>query len=190
MNFYDLVDKTKEIFLPFGALGLFVVAFIESSFFIVPPDIILIALSLMDPSASLFYAAVTTIGSVSGAVFGYYIGVKGGRPILLKIASDEMVKKVQRLYDEYGSLAIGLAGFTPIPYKVFAISSGVFGFRLPSFIVASVIGRGARFFLEALIIMYYGEEILSFISNYFGPLTLIIGLLTIVVVYLYKKYVS
>jgi undecaprenyl-diphosphatase len=187
-NIYELIDNTREVFLPYGAIGLFGLAFIESSFFVVPPDVLLIPLCIMAPELALFYAAVCTLGSVAGAIFGYYLGYKGGRPILLKYASNENIHKVQDLFKEHGALAVGLAGFTPIPYKIFAISSGVFKFKLHPFIIVSIIGRGARFFIEAIILMYYGKDILVFISAYFEIVTVTIGIVVVLIYLIYKKF--
>jgi len=184
----EFVEHVKEILLPFGTVGLFALAFIESSFFIVPPDVLLIPLCLFNPERALFYALVCTLGSVCGAVFGYYIGMKGGRPVLMRLAREDQVAKIQALYAEYGALAVGMAGFTPIPYKIFSISSGVFKYRLHPFIAVSLLSRGARFFLEAAVIMLYGDEMVSFISVYFGHVTLAIGALVTLFVLLHKRF--
>ncbi|MCD6092539.1 MAG: DedA family protein [Candidatus Aenigmarchaeota archaeon] len=182
-----LVAWTEKTFLPFGPIGLFIVAFIESSFFPVPPDLILMPLCLISPNLALFYALVATIGSVSGSILGYYIGLKGGKPILNKIVSKRRAEKITNYYNKYGCLTIGIAGLTPIPYKLFTIASGVFKFSLPKLLLVSLFARGARFFLEAFVLMVYGEMILGFLNRYFNILTLVAGFVLVVSWFLYKR---
>jgi len=182
-----LIAWTEKTFLPFGPIGLFIVAFIESSFFPVPPDLILMPLCLISPNLALFYALVATIGSVAGSILGYYIGLKGGKPILNKLVSKRRVEKITNYYNRYGCLTIGIAGLTPIPYKIFTIASGVFKFSLPKLLLVSLFARGARFFLEAFVLMVYGEMILGFLNRYFNILTLVAGLVLVVSWFLYKR---
>ena len=182
-----LIAWTEKTFLPFGPIGLFIVAFIESSFFPVPPDLILMPLCLISPNLALFYALVATTGSVAGSILGYYIGLKGGKPILNKLVSKRRVEKITNYYNKYGCLTIGIAGLTPIPYKIFTIASGVFKFSLPKLLLVSLFARGARFFLEAFVLMVYGEMILGFLNRYFNILTLVAGLVLVVSWFLYKR---
>lgn len=135
----DLISWSQTTFLPYGELGLFAVAFMESSFFPVPPDLLLIPLVLLSPERGLWYAFITTLGSVLGALLGYYIGIKGGRPILIKIAGVKKTESVEKYFKKYGDWAIGIAAFTPIPYKVFTIAAGVFRHALRNLIVISII---------------------------------------------------
>lgn len=165
------VEATVEAVLPWGSPGLFLIAFAESSFFPLPPDAILIPLALYQPSLALWYAAVTTAGSVLGAFLGYFLGNRLGRLVLRRLTTDAQIERIDRMFRCYGGWAVGVAGFTPIPYKVFTIAAGVFRQNLLTFTVASVISRGARFFLEALLIMRYGEPIIQFLSSYFELLT-------------------
>lgn len=183
-----VVAWTRELVVSFGAVGLFALAFVESMFFPIPPDVALIPLALTTPELALFYAFVTTLGSVGGAIAGYEVGRKGGRPVLERMVSDRNISRVERYYDEYGVLAVGVAGFTPIPYKVFTLSSGAFRLNRAGFVLVSVVSRGARFFLEAVLIMLYGEAIVSFITGTFGILTLLVaaGLVTAYIVW--KQY--
>ena len=115
----SLISWTNNTFQ--GWYGLFILAFIESSFFPIPPDLLLIALCLAKPSLGLFFALICTIGSVLGAMFGYGIGYYGGKPLLLRLFSSSKVSKVHNLFERYEAWAIFIAGFTPIPYKVFTI---------------------------------------------------------------------
>lgn len=182
----NIIKWSKETFLPLGWFGLFIVAFAESSFFPVPPDILLIPLCLVTPELGLVYALISTIGSVLGACFGYWIGLKGGRPILRKIARRKS-EKVEKYFQRYGAWAVGIAGFTPIPYKIFTIASGVFKIDFRKMIFASIISRGGRFFLEAVFIMLFGEEIIWFIENYFGLFSFLLVAGVIVVWYAWKR---
>ena len=157
-----LKEWALELVNNYGQIGLFVIAFAESSFFPIPPDVLIVALVLPPTNASPFVTGlVCTIGSVAGAIAGWLIGRWGGRPILDKLFQPEKVQQVERLYDRYGVSAVLIAAFTPIPYKVFTIASGVFRLNIFGFIVASVIGRGARFFLVAYLTKWFGEWVIQ-----------------------------
>lgn len=160
--------------------NLFVLSIIESVFFPLPPDTMLLPLVLMNPEKGMVLAGLTTMGSVIGAVIGYFLGLWGGRPLLEKLASGDKLKKVADLYERYQFWAVGIAGFTPIPYKVFTVSAGAFRLRLHTFVLASIISRGGRFFLEAGLVMIYGQEVIGFIERYFNALTM--GVVVIVAV--------
>ena len=117
-----VIDWTIAIFGQYGLVGLFVVSFAESSFFPVPPDVMLIPLCLARPRASMLYATVATVSSVLGAVFAYLVGARGGRPLLLKFTSQDGLSKIQGLFKRFGGWAVGIAAFTPIPFKVWLIA--------------------------------------------------------------------
>ena len=165
--FKEMAKWTIDKFAPYGAWGLFTLAFAESSFFPIPPDILLIALALLDLKASFFLAGVCTAGSVLGAMFGYIIGLKGGRPILRKLISDEKIAKVHDYFAKYDAWAIGIAGFTPIPYKVFTIAGGVFYINFFRFVIVSILARGARFFMVGTTIFFFGPKVKGYITKYF-----------------------
>lgn len=154
-------------YTPYGVLALFVNAFAESSFFPVPPDLLLIALSLLRPPWALGYAAMCSVGSVFGGIFGYFLGLKGGRPLLQRLISEERIRLVERYYQKYDLWAVGIAGFTPIPYKAFTISAGVFVLNLKRFVLISLVSRSARFFLVGLMIYLFGETVKFYITKYF-----------------------
>lgn len=141
-------------------------SFAESSFFPIPPDILLIALAILRPDTAISLAFITTIGSVLGAIFGYFIGLKGGRPILKKFVSQERIDWVENYYRKYDVWAVGIAGFTPIPYKIFTISAGVFSLNIVRFIFVSILSRGARFFIVGGAIYFFGEKISGIIEKY------------------------
>ncbi|OGW75200.1 MAG: hypothetical protein A2Z72_03910 [Omnitrophica bacterium RBG_13_46_9] len=170
---------TVEKFLPYGPTGLFVLSFCESSFFPVPPDILLIALALIEPANGLRLAGITTIGSVLGAMLGYLIGLKGGRPLLRKVISEEKIAKIHEYFSKYDAWAVGIAGFTPIPYKVFTIAGGVFYIDFFRFILISVISRGARFFLVGGTIYLFGPMVKIYIVKYFNLFSMLFVLLLV-----------
>lgn len=178
----EMLQWSKDIFLPLGETGLFVIAFVESSVFPIPPDILLIPLVLFNPSLGLYYASVSTIGSVLGGIAGYYIGLKGGRPVALRLFSENKINRVENYFERYGAWAVLIAAFSPIPYKIFTITSGIVRLDVKRFIVASAIGRASRFFAEAAIIMIWGEQILQLLVNDFEIITLVIAAVIIAVV--------
>jgi membrane protein YqaA with SNARE-associated domain len=151
---------------PYGAAALFVLAFAESSFFPIPPDVLLIALAIISPPLALLYAAICTVGSVLGGMFGYLIGLKGGKPILERFVTREKIVAVHNAFDRYNVWAVGIAGFTPIPYKVFTIAAGVFYINFRLFVLASFLGRGGRFFLVGGLILAFGPEIQTLLTTY------------------------
>ncbi|MAG59400.1 cytochrome B [Candidatus Woesebacteria bacterium] len=151
---------------PYASGFLFLVAFIEASFFPIPPDTLLIPLSIANPTKALFYALIATLASTTGGIFGYWLGLKGGRPVLNRFVNAEKMKVVKHYYNRYDIWAIGLAAFTPVPYKVFTISAGVFGIDFKRFLLASLIGRGARFFLVGTLIFIFGTAIQKFLDQY------------------------
>ena len=153
---------------PYAVWVLFFISVAESSFFPIPPDILLIALVLSNPDQGIWLAMVTTAGSVIGGVIGYFIGLWGGRPILQRFVAEKTIGKVQRQFDRYGGWAVGVAGVTPIPYKVFTIASGAFAFKLPVFVLASLAGRGGRFFIVAGSIQLFGAQMIELVERYFN----------------------
>jgi len=161
---------------PHGAVALFALAFAESSFFPIPPDVLLIALCLSRAARSFYFAAVSSVGSVLGGMLGYAIGLYlmefVGYRIIGLYGLTEKYEYIQHLYRTYDAWAVGIAGFTPIPYKAFTITAGAFEINFLVFVLASVVSRSARFFIVAALIYKYGEPIRGFIDRYFNVLTL------------------
>lgn len=164
---------------PHGTAALGLIAFAESSFFPIPPDVLLIALALGRPDLAFWYAAVSTAGSVVGGAAGYAIGYWGGRPVIERFFGRSKVDLVHGLFQKYEAWAVGIAGFTPIPYKVFTIGAGVFYVNFRVFMLVSVVSRGARFFLVATLLFMFGPPIRQFIERYFEWLTvlLVVGII-------------
>jgi membrane protein YqaA with SNARE-associated domain len=156
----------------YGGWALFGLAFLESSIFPVPPDVLLIALCLGRPDLSFWFAAICAVGSVLGGIAGYALGYFGGRPLLLKMFDAEKVQAVQRYYDKYNAWATGIAGLTPLPYKLFTISGGAFAINFKVFLIASAISRTARFMMVAGLIYVLGDTAKTFIEEYLNVLTI------------------
>ena len=148
---------------------LFFISFIESSFFPIPPDVLLMAICFSRPKRWLQAALWCTIGSVLGGVFGWYIGwglwEVVGQPIVKFYHGEAIMGQVKELYTTYGFWGILIAAITPIPYKVFTIASGVFHYDIFQLIIASILGRGFRFFLVAGMIRLFGEKVRKFIET-------------------------
>lgn len=157
--------------------ALFILSFAESSFFPLPPDVLLMALTLGNPSWGMYYAAITTAGSVLGGIFGYAIGWWGGRPLLLRIMGKERVAMIHQTFERYEGWAILIAGLTPIPYKVFTIGAGAFYVNFKVFVIASFISRGARFFIVAGTLQLFGPWVKDVIEKYFNLLTILLVVL-------------
>lgn len=170
-------------FSPYAVPALFVLAFAESSFFPVPPDVLLIALAISVPRNAFYYALMCSIGSVVGGMVGYLIGyafmdVVGYRIVQFYGFADKWAL-VGNLYNQYAAWAVGIAGFTPIPYKVFTIAGGAFKIDFFIFILASVVSRSARFFIVAALIYKFGPPIRTFIDKYFNILAIVFVVLLI-----------
>lgn len=159
---------------PHATIALAAIAFAESSFFPVPPDMLLIALGLGQPEWAFWYATVCTAGSALGGAAGYGLGYWGGRPLVTRLFGQEVVERVHDYFQRYEAWAVIIAGFTPIPYKVFTIGAGLFYVNLRTFLVASVLSRGARFFLVAALLYTFGAPIRAFIERHFEWLTVLL----------------
>jgi len=168
---------------PYGVPALVLLAFAESSFFPVPPDVLLIALCLGLPARAFYYAAVCSISSVIGGICGYLIGWVVWEQVhdffFRFVFSQAIFDRVDALYHQYDFWAVFVAGFTPIPYKVFTIAAGVFGLDFPRFVLASAVSRSARFFLVAALIWKFGPPVKAFIDKYFNLLTFVFMVLLI-----------
>lgn len=146
----------------YATYWLALVSFTESSCFLVPPDVMLAPMSLAKPHKAWFYAGLTTVASVAGGLFGYLIGTFAFdmiQPWLVSLNYMHAYELAESWFEQWGFWAIFLAGFTPIPYKIFTIASGVLGMALIPFIIGSTIGRGLRFFLVAGLMRWGGEDL-------------------------------
>lgn len=173
-----------------GGLALFLLALAESSFFPIPPDVLLIALCLGAVVHSFRYATICLGGSIIGAMIGYAIGfflwqTPAGEFTALanwffaNVFSEESFHNVGNLYDQYNFWIVFTAGFTPLPYKLFTITGGLFHINFTMFILASIVSRGLRFFLIAGLIWKFGAPIKTFIDKYFNLLAIVFTILLI-----------
>lgn len=178
---YDWVLHWAET--PYGMPALALLAFAESSFFPVPPDVLLMALCLGAPARSLAFAAVCSVASVAGGILGYLIGwlvwEQVGGFFFAYVFSVEIFEKVGALYNANAFWAVFTAGLTPIPYKVFTIAAGVFDVNFNEFIIASVFSRSTRFFAIAGLIWAFGPPIRGFIDKYFNLLSIVFVVLLV-----------
>ena len=141
----------------------------ESSFFPLPPDILLAPMVLARPQRAWFYAGLTTLASVIGGVLGFFIGVwllEAVLPLITDAGYLPAYQQATEWFEHWGFWAVFLAGFTPVPYKVFTIAAGAAGMFLPLFVVASLVGRGGRFFLVALLVWWAGPKVEPHIKPY------------------------
>lgn len=161
---------------PYALWALAAISFVESSIFPIPPDVVLIAMVIARPQRAWAIATVCTVASVLGGFAGYAIGYyffdAFGRDILAFYGMERQFADFRGLYDEWGFWFVMIAGFTPFPYKVITIASGVFGLDLLTFAIASVVSRGARFFLVAALLWRFGAPIKAFIDRHLGWLTI------------------
>jgi len=166
---------------PGGVWALCGISFAESSFFPIPPDILLIPLCLAAPRRSFWYAALCTASSVIGGMFGYAIGWlffdSVGDWIIEFYGLHGLFDQVAGWYAVYAGWIVAGAGFTPIPYKVFTIAAGFFRVNFAIFVLASMVGRGGRFFLVAALLRYFGEPMKDFIDRWFNVLTVVLAVL-------------
>lgn len=162
-----------------------VISFTESSFFPIPPDPFMATLILVKPKKWFKFALDVTIFSVLGGILGYLIGfwffdLFGPRLIEFYNLSNQFAQ-IEIFFSRYGFWSIFLAAFTPIPYKVFTISAGLFGANIFVFVLASIIGRGLRFFVVAWVFRYVGEKYSDLVFKYFNFITLLLGLLILLI---------
>lgn len=155
-----------------GPWSLFGLAAAEACFFPIPPDLLLLALDLVSPDRAFLFAGICTAGSVLGGAVGYAIGRWGGRPVLSRLVAAETIQGIQQQFQRYDAWAILIAGFTPIPYKVFTVAAGVFYLDFWRFMLASLCARGGRFFLVSTIVFIYREQARRVFEDYFEMFTI------------------
>ncbi len=169
---------------PNAERALFAVSFAESSFFPIPPDVMLGPMAAMEPSKWARYALTCTIASVLGGLLGYAIGFflveSVGRWIISTYGYGERLEDFQAMYAEWGLWVILIKGLTPIPYKLVTIASGMAAFSLPVFVAASIVTRGARFFLVAWLFHRFGPALAPIIEKRFGLFLVAVAVVVII----------
>ena len=173
-----LYDWTMDLAAHTGAAwALAIIAFIESSVFPIPPDVLQIPMVLAQRAKAWFYASIATVSSVAGGLLGYAIGLflydSIGQPLLEFYGYAAKFEDFAGRYNEWGAWIVFIAGVTPFPYKVITIASGTTGLSIPVFIIASVLARGLRFFAVSALLYWFGPPIKAFIERYMGILTIV-----------------
>ena len=182
-NLYDWVLSWAET--PYGPSALFALAMAEASFFPIPPDVLLLPLCVGKRTRALRFAAICTAGSVLGGAIGYAIGWGAWEAVgqffyhYVPGFTEAKFNYVGGLYETYNFWVVFVAAFTPIPYKVITIAAGVFQIAFPMFMIASLVGRAARFFLVASLLYFFGDPIKGFIDRWFNPLVVAFTVLLI-----------
>jgi len=189
--FEKLYARTMQLAAGRRAPGtLAAVSFAESSFFPVPPDLLLIPMCLAARDRAFFFAGLCTLFSVLGALLGYGIGFfffeTIGSAVLEFYGFAEAFAEFQTRYREWGLWIVAGAGFTPFPYKVITIASGVAGMDVLPFALASFVSRGLRFYIVAALLWYFGPSIQSFVEKHLAPLSILAFLVAIGLVVLLK----
>lgn len=186
-KFYDWLGR--KVHSPHAQYWLAFLFFIEAVFF-VPVDPLLILFCIENNKKSLTYATIATISSVTGGIFGYFIGAimweSVGITLVNWVISKQAFMSAIAKYKLYQNWAVFIAGFTPLPYKAITLSAGFCNLHLPSFILFSLISRGARFFLLAGIIKLWGKKIHVFIDQYFNHLVVLFTLIIVLGFWLVK----
>ena len=159
------------------------ISFAESSFFPIPPDLLLIPMALASKTKAIFYAFICTFSSVLGGILGYAIGYYLYNTLGIYIVEfyhlENSFSVFEDYYKEFGILIVLGAGITPFPYKFITIASGVFGLNIFLFIIISIVGRGLRFYLIAILLYFFGEKIKLIIDKYFNILTILFFILLV-----------
>ena len=187
-NLYDwTLNKASHQSAPWF---LSIVSFAESSFFPIPPDIILIPMVLAKRTKAFFYALICTLSSVLGGILGYLIGLVLFNSIGILLINfyhlNDQMTQFQNYYNTYGVWIVIIAGFTPFPFKLITIASGLFQLNFIIFVLCSILSRGSRFYLVSVLLYFFGENIKLLIEKYFNFLTILFFILLIGSVFIIK----
>lgn len=185
MSLFNSSNIEVWITNPYALVILALLSFSESAFFIIPPEVMVIPMAIAAPHYAIWYGLYISVTSLLGAMLGFFLGKRGGQPLLRRLFKEEHTQSVERLFNKYDTKAIFIAAFTPIPYKVFTISAGVFNLDFKRFMVASTIGRSSRYLIITGLIALFGKKIQYFIEN---KLDLVIGVGTVALIALVAFY--
>src|SRR2546428_9282020 len=184
MNFEAISAWLRNALLPYGGFGLMALAMCDSSFLSLPEvnDVLLMTFSINEPDSMVKFALLTTIGSVIGCALLYAVGRKGGEAFLRRSFADERLARVQSWYRRQGVLAVIVPSLLPppTPFKIFVLSAGTFGISWPKFLTAVVIGRGIRYFTEAILSVMYGPAATQFVQKNSGKVGLAFAIVIVV----------
>lgn len=167
---YDwTLDKAAS---PWAPRWLFAIAFIESSVFPIPPDVLLLPMCLARRAKAFAYAAICTLGSTLGGLGGYALGAfffaAIGEPLMALYGGADAMAELRLLYQEQGAMIVAFGAFTPFPFKVVTVASGALGMNLGAFVIACLLARAGRFFIEAGLLWRFGEPIREFVEKRLG----------------------
>ena len=183
----DLLHDMSDWLLGFAdsewaVVVLALASFGEAIILPMPPDPLLIAIALLQPENALWLAGLVTVTSVAGGVVDHWVGVRFGRPLLERFVRRDKIDAVERTFHKYGWWTVFLAAFTPLPYKVFSVTAGTLLLDRKRFTLACLAGRGARFFLQGVLIFIYGESIRRFLEDNFELVTISVGAVAVLAV--------
>jgi len=183
MHFDAISAWLRSTLLPYGGIGLAVLAMCDSSFVSLPEvnDVLLMTFAINEPQSMVKFALLTVLGSVIGCSLLYSVGRKGGEAFLRRSFADERLARIQRWYQRHGVLAVIVPSLLPppTPFKVFVLSAGTFGISWPKFLTAVIIGRSIRYFSEGILAVLYGPEAIQFVQQNYGKVGLGLALLIV-----------
>lgn len=182
-----MFDQITQIFMQYGSWGLFSLAFLDSFVLPVPPFFLQVAMSLLEPSNSLKYATIAFIGSILGAPAGYLLGKSLGKRLMHLVLPKKWVELATVQFTKNGDAAVLIGSFTPIPFKVFTILSGVFGYSFSKLMLYAVLGRGLKFYLIGVLFYFYGKHAKEILDNYQETALLGMGAVVAVIWYVLHK---
>jgi len=184
-----IASKIQNFFLaltgPLGGWALLIIAFCDSSFLSLPEvnDILIITLSIQKPERMLYYATMTTIGSIFGCLMLFWVGQKGGEALLRRKFAEHQIASVSRWYSKYGVFAVMIPSILPppTPFKIFVLFAGAFGISTRRFVLAITLGRGFRYFLEGFLAVRYGEGAIGYMHRNYPIIAAVIVLILLTV---------
>jgi membrane protein YqaA with SNARE-associated domain len=182
-----MFEQITETFMHYGIWGLFGLAFLDSFILPVPPFFLQIGMSLVDPGSALRYATVAFTGSILGAPIGYLLGKWLGKPILNKLLPEKWTNMASEQFAKNGDAAVLIGSFTPIPFKVFTILTGVFNYSLAKLMLFAILGRGIKFYLIGALFHLYGKHAKVLLDDYLEITVLSVGALVAAGWYFWHK---
>jgi len=182
-----MFDQIAQIFTQYGMWGLFALAFLDSFILPVPPFFLQIGMSLVEPGAALRYATVAFTGSLLGAPVGYLLGKWLGKPLMHKIVPAKWTQAATEVFEKNGDGAVLIGSFTPIPFKVFTVLSGVFGYSLTKLMFFAILGRGLKFYLIGILFYLYGKHAKVLLDEYLEITLLGVAAVVAIGWYIWKK---
>ena len=179
-----IVEWVQGFALSLGGPGLFLIAFLDSSFLSFPEvnDLLIVWLTTQHPHRMVYYALMTTLGSISGCLALYTVARKGGEAFLRRRFKEGHVTRAMTTFRKYGLLAILIPSILPppMPFKIFVLAAGVSKVKLPHFIAAIAIGRGTRYFGEGLLAVFYGDAAAEYLKTNARPIAMVFAALCLV----------